>query len=359
MTMHKDKVKHQKKGGIIRPQIPGWGEDQRRIHRVQRRIRRAPWWLWVITAVLLAITIFATAWSWSAGRSSVYAEQRDEAVENQLAAEQARDELENRITVLDTQIAAAPDQATVVMLEFQRDLALVRVAVLKNVIIGWQGLVTAMDGQIDRLEQSVETKEQTIRTQTNRANTLQRAETLRIVALPGQIVANLTASPPSVIGDYRIAIAQETLKEAFGQSFFGWMDELKSVTARGTANFIALGPYEAVNQGKVTEVKLHLPTLVSHGIYGYTLESFDYEPGFLARVDVQDVSELMVWVENSYLVPTACADASTMHSIVESAEAQTQSVVGEREIKVVWISQSGQEFTSEQLSDSILLANAC
>lgn len=382
--MHqKQKTRHAKSNvHPIRPTTPAPGERIRLHHRVQRRIYGAPLWFRLLGIVGIACLLVGLGYVRGEGRSSVYAEQLAEAntraeelstqvvdLKTELAAAPTTDVvdglkkdvagLEKDLFSVRGELAAAPTEADVK--ELNDDLTELQAQLDEKVkeIEGWAGRVEVLEAQAGRDSQSIATQAEMVDIQANRANRLQAEETARIAALPGLIVDNLSASPPYASGNYRIAISQSTIAEAFGQRVFGWLDELKSVTARGNAVFIAEGTYSADNAGEVTEVMIPLPAKVSHGLFEFTLNSFEYDPGWLATVNDQDVSELMVWTENEYLVPMVCADVSTLHSVIANAEAQVQSVAGEREVEVVWVSQSGQEFSTDQLTDSVLLANVC
>jgi hypothetical protein len=371
VALQENRTEHQKKSSrVIRPHVPGWDDDQRRIHRVKRRIRQAPWWLWGLTALLLAVSFFAAGWSWSSGRSSALAEQLTDAeaelqesetalvtaAAGQAAAETERTALSERIVELEQAIAVAPNQATVE--ELRTELAVSRQAVqeLDEAIIGWQGQVEDLQTEIEGLHRDLRVEQARVRVQQNLAATGQAALAAEAESLPGRIADDLNANPPTVLAEYDIAVSQEILRESFGIRFGSINDETIAVTATGTAAF-GLDGRATASGGN--QIELGLPRLMVAGLGGFTPDSYDYQPGLLARVGDQDVSQLMVWVEANVLQPKACDDVASLRGLVVQTERRVQAAAGKHGVEVIWIDSAGRQFGGHQLTNTVLLSEAC
>lgn len=338
---------------------PDWSSKKTTIrqHRPSWRHRvDVPWWgkLLIVLAVIGAVVVFLLFWhnrelSGRLLESEVnHAENMAEISRLMALSDQLQENLDN-----------APTAEEVESLNAQNDSLNREIAAQNDVIVGWAGRVEELEAVTARQQQLIETQQEMFRTQALRALSFQTAETARLAALPGQIVDNLQANPPDYESGYAIAIYQETVEEAFGQHFFGWLDELKSVVVRGSARFEANGSFSAQPAGDIIEVRIPLPTMVSHGLHDFTYESFDYDPGILARIDNQDINGLMVWVEHDYLIPKACADIAAFVRVVATAETQVKSVAGSVPVEIIWFDQAGEEFSAGQLKSSRLLEAGC
>src|SRR5690606_35788854 len=206
---HERKTRHRRDGAqVIRPQIPSW-EGDRRIHKIQRRVRQAPWWLWAATAIVLLSAAFAAGTLWSGGRSSALSEQLAAAQTAVVELNTEREALIEQRQQLRSELATAPTAA-----EMERISA--RIQSLSEDILAKDEAIAGWAGEYAKLESELEAEHALRLSETGRANRLEATQTAESAALPGRIERQLIASPPQVTGQYELAVQHQIFREAFG-----------------------------------------------------------------------------------------------------------------------------------------------
>lgn len=373
----RDETKHKTSGtpAIPRP-IRGWDDKSRRIHRIRREIRRVPWWIWAAIPLLLTAG-FAAGGLWFGGRSSALTNRLNMAeaelglmaseyvdpaefanlTAEHLALSQLSAELRVEQERLAAELLSSVPASELSELTARYELVSAQLADVEVELEELKPQLASASARVEQLEQIELTLERQLDFQTTRANQLQATQTAERLALPGQLVDQFNTSPPLEIGNYQLAVSQEILRESFGIRFGSINDETLAVIVGGTAVF-GLADQPA-SLGGPDEIKLGLPRLIVAGLTGFTPDSYDYDAGFLARVGDQDVSDLMVWVEANVLQPEACGDVASLRGVVAQAESRLQIASGDHDLKIVWVDSTGRSFQTSQLSNAILLGEAC
>lgn len=350
---HERKTRHRRDGAqVIRPQIPSW-EGDRRIHKIQRRVRQAPWWLWAATAIVLLSAAFAAGTLWSGGRSSALSEQLAAAQTAVVELNTEREALIEQRQQLRSELATAPTAA-----EMERISA--RIQSLSEDILAKDEAIAGWAGEYAKLESELEAEHALRLSETGRANRLEATQTAESAALPGRIERQLIASPPQVTGQYELAVQHQIFREAFGFSWWGINDETLTVRAQGIAVFGL--PEDSVSadwSGDRLEIKLGLPQLVAAGLNGFTPQSYSYSMGLAARLGDQDVGQLMAWVEENALLPEACSDVESLRRVITDTERRLRSAAGRYPVSIVWLDGAGREFSGYQIEEASLLDGAC
>lgn len=368
MTLQDNKTKHRQGDSVLRPHIPGWGDEQRRTHRIRQRIRHAPWWLWLLATLFLLGVGYLMGGLRPDGRSSVLAEQLQVEQSRVAVLNADKTHLQSQLdqSVPETELAQVQQQLEQVQAQLNESVPLADLESIQTQLDAADAELTELKPQLSQANVWIEQLEtelipslrSQLQSQTTRANQLQSTLTAEQAAIPIAVAAVLRTNAVAVEAEHFVGVQWNIERRWLGDS----NDEAHVFrNGHGKAVYRSLAaPVTTYWDNEVLVIGLGMPSLSD--AY-FELKATDLQPnsGFLEDLIHffgRDTNLQPLLAEaDRVLHEKACTDLPSLKLFIQKAEATATGAARGYEVSLRWRDKSGLYHTV--LTDQMLLQSAC